>query len=77
MEVKLIGDFISMDNDKEYVMMRKEKVLSVNLFPPSDNGIRFTDKWRLQVSGEGYIVFEFDTRDEAMIFSNKISTLLV
>ena len=76
MDINLIGDFISMDNGNDYLMVRKEKVLSVHIFPPNDNGICSTDKWRVQVSGEGYIVFDTDTRDEAIELVNMISNLL-
>jgi len=76
MDINLIGDFISMDNGNDYLMVRKEKVLSVHIFPPNNNGICSTDKWRVQVSGEGYIVFDTDTRDEAIELVNMISNLL-
>lgn len=72
MEIKIIGDFISMDNDKEYAMMRKSKVLSVLIFTPRETN----DKWRVQVSGEGYIVFETDTRSDAMDIVGVVSHLL-
>jgi hypothetical protein len=66
MEIKMIGDFISMDNDKEYLMMRKSEVKSVHIFSPSEMGIYPIDKWRVQVAGEGHIVFETDTRSDAV-----------
>lgn len=76
MEINLIGDFISMDNGEDYLMVRKEKISSVHIFPPNNDGICPTDKWRVQVSGEGYIIFETDTRPEAIELVNKISNLL-
>jgi hypothetical protein len=72
MEIKMIGDFISMDNGKEFAMMRKSEVLSVHIFQPTE----MCEKWRVQVAGEGYIVFETDTRSDATDIVGIVSKFL-
>jgi hypothetical protein len=76
MEIKMVGDFISMDNGKDYLMVRKSNVLSVHIFPPDEDAVYPTEKWRVQVTGEGYIVFETDTRFDAVEIVNTVSKLL-
>lgn len=59
----LKNGMIVFDNDVQVSQMRPKGIKSIILFPP-DPELRCAQSWRLQVYGEGWIVFTAETREE-------------
>jgi hypothetical protein len=62
---------IAFDNGHNFNQMRVDAIKSIIIFPP-DDGVSHYDHWRVQVVGEGYIVFKANTREDAFIIKNTI-----
>ena len=72
----LDNGMVIFDNDQDIHEMKPELIKSVTIVPPEKNNPVFGDKfnhWRLRVHGEGYIVFETETREEAEVLLNRIN----
>ena len=74
MEIKALSNgMIYLDNGKQISQMRPERINSMIIFPPD----KYTKSdWCTQVTGEGWITFECDTREEALSILETINVTL-
>ena len=77
---RLQNDMVLFENEKgNLVQMRPELVKSVHLFPPEHPGLvpwHNDNCWRVQVAGEGYVVFTVKTHEEALDLHRRINEVL-
>jgi len=81
---KLTNGMVLFENGNgNLIQMPPELVKSIIIFPPDRNhpmfgneNCRWLDRWRVQVAGEGYIVFITATHDEANEILKKINEVL-
>ena len=74
MEIKALENgMIYLDNGKQISQMRPERITSMTVFPP-DKYLK--SDWHTQVSGEGWISFECDTREEALSILETVNVVL-
>jgi hypothetical protein len=77
-EIKALKNgMIMFDNGNDFLQVQARCIKSVHIFPPEPANYGCTiDKWRVQVSGEGYIVFASDTREKALDIVRRINEVM-
>jgi len=72
----LENGMILFDTGNNVFQTKLEHIKSINVFPPEPKGCNPTTEWKLYVHGEGYIVFEADTREEIYTILSTINRVL-